>query len=109
MANPFGETIRYRGDATLVRREMIAGQEVGVIRSATNTPFDFRIGFADLAELTGTDAPRELRDAAMTFNGHLLDEHDPVPGDEKRLSRVGARRSHDDGHAGLRERPQAAG
>ncbi|MEX2554260.1 MAG: hypothetical protein WEB06_01360 [Actinomycetota bacterium] len=71
MANPFGETIRYRGDATLVRREVIDGREAAVIRSATNTPFNFRISFADLADLVGTDAPSELRNAAMTFNGYF--------------------------------------
>lgn len=71
MANPFEETIRYRGNATLVRREVIQGQEAAVIRSATNTPFNFRVSFADLAEFAGTVAPRELRDAAMTFNGYF--------------------------------------
>ncbi len=71
MANPFGETIRYRGDATLVRREVIGGQDAAVIRSATNTPFNFRVSFADLADFVGTDAPSELRDAAMTFNGYF--------------------------------------
>jgi hypothetical protein len=71
MANPFGDTIRYRGRATLLKRDRINGQDAAVIKSDTNTPFNFKIGFDDIAEFAATDLPRELRGASMLFNGYF--------------------------------------
>ncbi|HJR18822.1 MAG TPA: hypothetical protein VJ922_03800 [Actinomycetota bacterium] len=71
MANPFGDTIRYQGTAQLLKRDTINGQEAAVIKSNTNTPFNFRMSFADLGDFAGTDVPAELRRAVMNFNGYF--------------------------------------
>lgn len=71
MANPFGDTIRYRGRAQLLKRDRVNGQDAAVIKSDTNTPFNFKIGFDDIAEFAGTAVPRELRGASMLFNGYF--------------------------------------
>lgn len=71
MANPFGETIRYRGTATLLSRSQTKGQEAAVIRTQTNTPLNVRITLADLAKLAKEALPNELKDAAMAFNGYF--------------------------------------
>ncbi len=69
MANPFGDTIRYRGVGRLIERTEVNGQEVAVIKTDTNTPFNFDISLAELAEVVGESAPSELRSAKMSFNG----------------------------------------
>lgn len=67
MANPFGDTIRFRGTGQLLERKIVEGQEIAVIRSDTNTPFNFDISFDDLAEFAGE--ANDLGDGRMTFNG----------------------------------------
>jgi hypothetical protein len=67
MANPFGDTIDFRGTGQLVERKTVDGREIAVIKSDTNTPFNFDLSFDDLAELAGE--ANDLGDGRMTFNG----------------------------------------
>lgn len=71
MANPFGDTIHFRGQATLTERRTIGNEEVAVIRSVMNMPFNIDASFADMAKYAGEAPPPEFRRARMIFNGFL--------------------------------------
>ena len=71
MANPFGDTIRFRGVGQLLERKPVNGEEVAVIKTDTNTPFNFEISFKELAEFVGDSASSELGNGSMSFNGFV--------------------------------------
>ena len=71
MANPLGETINFKGSATLVEKRTIGQDEVAVIHSVVNMPFNIDASFADLAKYANEEPPPGLRAARMKFDGYL--------------------------------------
>lgn len=70
--NPFGEAFHIKGDARYLKREGVGDQETAVIQSTVDSPIDFRIEFAKLADMSGEALPPGFpSNAAMTFVGNL--------------------------------------